>query len=264
MKIDIRFLTEAYFAFDEPVPYKIGDETVKIYPITLKDVNLFTASVDILTVDKNSWSDPKVISMNYLQFLCEVLIPAKEANIWRLGNILSLCLGMKRGKLCQDNDPKHKPFIFDEETGVKIYAKDFDNIKDIILHQNFPNYDDSYINPELKEAMAEQDRVKNKGIEAPNLERRIAIISAHSGITKAEQLSMTMRSHNMLFSEVVGEIEFTSTRTGLMISRMLGDKSPPPEHWIYPKQKGKFDGYIKSVQDYKKSAGMDSGAIKTS
>lgn len=264
MAVDIDFLTEAYFIFDEKVPYKIGDKILYISPISVKDSNIFMSSVDILTVDKNSSSDPKVISMSYLQFLCEVLIPLNKLNIGRLGNILNLCLGIDKARLCVDTDgPKPKPFILDEENDIRIYPKDFDDIVKIILYQNIPSYDDSYINPELKEAMQKQDELKHKGIEQPNLERRMAIISAHSGITKADQLTMTMRSHNFLFSEVVGEVEFTSTRTGLMVGRMLGNKSPTPDHWIFAKKKDKFEDYVKSVSDYKKSAGMDSGAIRT-
>ena len=68
------------------------------------------------------------------------------------------------------------------------------------------NFNDDYINPDLKKSMNEQDELKFKNIEIPSLERKIAIISSHTGILPKEQFDMTLRSHSLLFKEVASEV----------------------------------------------------------
>ena len=115
------------------------------------------------------------------------------------------------------------------------------------MYQNVPGYDDSYINPDLKKAMEETNAMKNKGVELPNIERRMAIVTAHCGISKKEQMEMTMRSHMLLFNEVAGEVEFTTIRP----IALFGGKGNEIPHWIYQPKKDKFDGYISEVSKIK-------------
>ena len=122
-----------------------------------------------------------------------------------------------------------------------------------------PRYDDEYINPDLKKAMQDMDKLKAKGKEPPNLERRMAIVTAHTGVPKKDLLEMTLRSFDALFSEVVGEVEFLTTRALILYS----GQAEKADHWIFPKKKDKFEGYITDVGDYSKSMGGD-GKVKTS
>lgn len=254
---DIDIYTKTYFAFDEPVHYQIENKTLLISPILLKDSEVFLSSVNILTVDKNSLSSPEIIQMSYLQFLFEYLC-LKESNLHRIVNILYLCLDMKNPIARKNDFGKYE--LYDKEKDIAISAKKFDEIKKIILYQNFPHYDDEYINPELKKNMEEMDRAKSKGYVQPSLERKMAIITAHCGISKKEQMSMTMRAHNLLFEEIVGEVEFTTIRP-IALYTGQADKF---EHWIYKKKKDKFDGYIMDVDTYTNKMGGEVGAIKTS
>lgn len=103
------------------------------------------------------------------------------------------------------------------------------------------------------------DELKNKGIEIPTLERKMAIITAHSGISKKEQMEMTYRSHTLLFEEVYGEVEFTTIRPIALYSGS-GDKL---DHWIFKKKKDKMEGYITNVDKYAQSMGSDKNAVKS-
>ena len=144
---------------------------------------------------------------------------------------------------------------FDKETNSPVCVirqKEFDDIKRIILYQNILDYDDEYISPELKKAMKEQDELLSKNIQIPSLERKIAIIASHTGITQKEQYGMSIRTHSLLFKEVAGEVNYQATKA---IS-LYGGK-PDAVEWIYPKTKNKFDEYITSVEDYNKSFGGD-------
>ena len=261
MGIDIDYLHKAYFVFDAPVPYDLKcGTTIYIEPVKLADSLLFMSSYGILDIDKNQSSDVEIIQMSYLQYLA-TKICVTPATQQQMINICLLCLGFKQPIFRYNDNGKIVLSNADLSTGQELFylsAKEFDEIKKIILYQNLPKYDDSYIDPELKASMDEMDILKAKKISMPDLERRIGIISAHSGITKKEQLTMTLRSHTILFEEVVGEVEYSALK-GVSC---FGGKSGEVE-WIYKKQKGKYDDYILSVEQYNKSMGGD-GSIKSS
>ena len=82
----------------------------------------------------------------------------------------------------------------------------------------------------------------------------MGIVMAHSGYTKQQLKDMTYRSFNILFNEVVGEVEFETTRA-ISLYAGQGDKI---EHWIFKKRKDKFDDYIHPLDEYAKSMGADS------
>ena len=259
MAINLDYLTRQYFYFDEPVPYKLNNDIVYITPISLKDSEIFNSSVDILNIDKNSIPDVKIIQMSYLEFLLKVIFSDKKYQqdyIQKLINVLVLCLGFKSPRIGWENK---KPYLYDAKLGARINPKQFDEIKRIIMYQNFPRFDDEYVNPEFKKAMDEVDELKNQNYEYPSIERRIAIITSHTGLPKREQELMTFRSHSILFEEVCGEVEFTTIRP---VALLAGSKNEL-DHWIFKKHKNKFDDYTKSIDSYTQSMG-GAQAVKSS
>lgn len=261
MAINLDFLTHAYFYFDTPVPYDTKKGQVLITPVSLMNSEVFLMSASILNIDKNSLPDVEIIQMSYLQFLCQVVLTNKDKgnlNKSLLYNILNLCIGLKNPRVKWENE--RTPIIYDVESGIEINAKNFDDIKEIIMHQNIPHYDDSYINPELKKAMNDVDELKNKEMESPSLERKMAIITAHTGLPKKEQQEMSLRSHSLLFEEVVGEVEFDTIRPPL-IARGIGKEI---DHWIFKKPKNKFEGYVKDINAYTQSMGGSQNIKSTS
>ena len=244
MSVDIELLKLAYFALDEPVPYKLktGQE-ILIKPIMVKDSMLFMASVDVLKIDKNSSGSVEAIQASYLKFLQKMIFPSNDIMVQKFLNILDLCLELKGIYLC--NDEMERTFI-QTESGIVISAKEFDDIAKIILYQNLPDYDDKYINPDIKKSMQEVDRLKNKDYESPDFERQMGIIESHTGILKEQLLKKTWRSFQILFREVCGEIEFYTTRPAA-IAVGAGDKV---DHYIFKKRKDKFDGYFVDMNKF--------------
>lgn len=256
--IDLQYLERSYFWVDKPVPYKICDKKqIEIHPIKVKDSELFLSWIDILNIDKNSIPNPKYISMSYLDFILQVLILSKEKNspifAQKLCNILALCLNWVDDSIdvqyLRPNDPI---LIYKDQ---KINSKYFEDIRRIILYQNILDFDDSYINPDVKKVIEEQEMLQAKQYAVPNLERKIAIISSHTGITKQEQLNMTYRSHCLLFKEVVEEVEFSTIRTGVLVGNMFSEKKIDIDDWIYKRNRGKFEKYFVSEQQYSASMG---------
>lgn len=253
--IDIEVLKRQYFYFDEPVPYKVGENIVKIYPVSVKNSELFAVCSQVLKIDKNSRPSADIIRMSYLQFLCEVAFKEDETAKLRLGTLLQMCLKFDNPKMLYlDN----KYYITNDDGSIKISPKQFDEISRIILFQNIYDYDDSYIDPDLKKSMEEVDAMKAKDIDIPTLERQFAIITSHTGISKKEQLEMTIRSHRLLFNEVYGEVKF-SAYAG--VSAFAG-KDGGIDDWIYKKKHDKYEGYLMKQEDYSKSMGGD-GSVKT-
>ena len=251
MSVDFDYLAKQYFYFDKPVPYTIDEgHELLICPVQVIDSEIFVSSVPVITFEKDNIPDPKIIQMSYLQFVIEMLIQKDEAR-QGLINIGKLCLGIDRLGAIKNELGRY--CLIDQDNGTIINAKQFDEIRSIIMKQNFINYDDEYINPELKKALQETRELKNKNVEVPTLERKIAIITAHCGISKREQLSMTYRSHDLLFNEVCGEVNFTTFAP----VAAFGKKGKEIEDWIFKKKKGKFEGEVISVSDYSKSGGGD-------
>lgn len=259
MSVDIELLKLAYFALDEPVPYKLktGQE-ILIKPIMVKDSMLFMASVDVLKIDKNSLGSVEAIQASYLKFLQKMIFPSNDIMVQKFLNILDLCLELKGIYLY--NDEMERTFI-QTESGIVISAKEFDDIAKIILYQNLPDYDDKYINPDIKKSMQEVDRLKNKDYESPDLERQMGIIESHTGILKEQLLKKTWRSFQILFREVCGEIEFYTTRLAA-IAVGAGDKV---DHYIFKKRKDKFDGYFVDMDKFSHEVtGQDADKIPVS
>lgn len=250
-KLNIDLYRRAYFYFDKPVDYVINDKILYIHPVLVKDSEIFLSSMSVLDTDKNSSDSVEIIQMSYLDFIYKVLFQ-DEINISRFINILRYCLHIENPEIGYDEN--QKPFLKDKDTGIVIKSKDFENIRRLILYQNLVHYDDEYINPEAKKAMNELDSLRNANIELPSIERKMAIIMAHCGINKREQMTMTYRSHSLLFEEVYGEVEFETTRPILLYA----GKGNEIEHWIYRKKKSKFDGYFQSAKQYTEKMGGDS------
>ena len=254
--LNIDLYRRAYFYFDLPAEYQIKDKTLLIYPVAVKDSEIFLSSLSVIDVDKNSADSVDIIQMTYLDFIYKVLFQDK-INVSKFLNILKYCLHIQNESVEIGYGANNKPYIKDKDSGIEIKSKDFEDIRRIIKYQNLVHYDDEYVNPEIKQMMAEVDAVKNAGVEAPSMERRMAIITAHCGISKQEQMTMTYRSHSLLFEEVYGETEFTTTRA---ISLYAGKDV---DHWIFKKKRDKFDGYIANADKYASSMGGDKNAIKS-
>lgn len=258
MSYDLNALTNLFFAFNQPVPYKLKcNYELLISPIKLQDSPIFLSSYDILDIDKNNTSEVEVIQMSYLQFLAE-RICTEQNNAQKLLNICVLNLGFNYPFLRKNEKGKyvlsdikfndiHQPL-----ENFFVTSKEFEEIKRIVLYQNLINYNDDYIDPELKANMAEMEKLKMHGYEMPDFERRMSIITAHTGLTRNDQLNMTLREHSMLFVEVCGEVDYVAQKA-IGIYGGHGDDV----QWIKQKAKSKYDDYVTSVEHYSKSMGTN-------
>ena len=236
-----------YVTLDLPVDYK----GLKIYPITVRDYYDFAICADVLNIDKDSIQDLDVITMNYLDFLVFYCIKNSDANnsqffYEKLISILTLCLKPNKIQI-GISENQHAVILCDD---IEINAQDFDDIRKIIMYQNYVEYDDTYVNPDIKAAYDEYWRVKNKDIIMPNLEERMADTTAMTGLCKKDILDMTYREFEMVFNAAREKLEYQINKTGEM-SGMVKFKNPI-EHWIFKRKKSKYEGVFTDYGEFKK------------
>jgi hypothetical protein len=240
-----------YIEIDSPIPYITRKkETVMLYPVLTKDANKFVPSYDILRIDKNKIGDVNIIQSSYLQFLLQVVLyddlfggadgvkAPHTIFYWKFIRILELCFqldNISEQFLIKIND-KGKFVLFIKD--ILIDYKDFNNIIQLIMYQNVYGYeDDTDMNPDIKEAIDEYYALVNKGKETVTLERKISIVTAHTGILKKELLLMTYYSFMSLFEAVVDEIDYVVNKN---IEANGGKFKQPIEHFVYRDKKSKY------------------------
>lgn len=80
-----------------------------------------------------------------------------------------------------------------------ISSKEFDDIIKIILSYNDINYDDRYINPDVKKLAEEYYSVKYRDINTPTLEKQKAFVSSKIGKSFKELNELPYREFNLIY-----------------------------------------------------------------
>ena len=154
-------------------------------------------------------------------------------------------------ELKQDEKNQFKLFV----KGTEINSKKFKELKRIYCYQNILDYNDDYIDPELKEALDEAARLRAGNTEQPTLERQKACIVASTGYKFDDLGQITLRKFSLLVRIIVAKVDYTAYKTGEM-SGMVTFKSPYP-HWVYSNdnpRKNRFKD-IMSVDQIEKKIG---------
>lgn len=251
--VKIQDFVEKYVTLNLPISYK----GLNIYPTEMKNVYDFLDNYDILTIDKNTIGDIQIIQMSYLQFIFSLIV---EDKIWRdkFLKIMNISFSIEKslnlynenydyGELMalQEKDRVimffngwNIYFCFEEENkislvinGVEISHKEFEEIKRLIMYLNIVDYDDSYIDPDVKRATDDYFAFINKGIEPLTIEKKMAKICAVNGLNKKNFLDMSYREFNMIFESCKDRIDYQA---------LVGKTEKPMEHWMYKKP---FDPY---------------------
>ena len=149
--------------WSEPINYK----GITLYPVTCKDIREFTANVYPLLYDPLRYPT-EISTLPRLYFLTDILNHANDPvylsqNIMlthlyiSLTSLLKLVLKEQKVEFIENN----KRWIIKvcgEEKSVEVKAKDFELIRQIILHQNGVNYDDTFIHEDIRQWIEEQEK----------------------------------------------------------------------------------------------------------
>lgn len=261
MSIDnIQEYIESFGMFDEPVEYK----ELKLYPILTKDAHLFINNVDILRIDKNKWGDINIIQMSYLLFMLSLIQMDKtmmDKFLWLAEHIFGM---RQKDKVLMKKYAPNELLVrqgANEDTyiyvvngwdiafevcgqratiffdNIKLTATEFDEVRRIILYQNIYNYDDTPMSEDVKRVVEQYYTLKNKGIIPPSFAKKRAVVLSNSAETYKSIQDMPYRQFEELFHTIVDKIEYM-----VSIPLIPHLKDPDVEHWVYKKERGKFDG----------------------
>lgn len=202
--VDIKDLELRYFCNGYDVPYKVkeGGE-LNIKPILVKDYPYYELAKNILDLPKNETNDIEVIKMSYLEYLINI-IKVNEAYKGFFIKLCELCLNFVNIGIIKHNN-KNCIALCDENEIIKyiITPKEFDEISKIILNQNDANYDDRYINPDVRELMEQYYKVKYSNSRHPSLEEKKSYVTSRTGININVLNNMTYRYFDLVYSSSV-------------------------------------------------------------
>ena len=116
--------------------------------------------------------------------------------------------------------------------GVKIDPNEYDLLRNIVLYYNIPDYDDEYIDPELKAELEEVARLKNPNNVQPSLEKQMScIISASSAYTYETIKEISIRKLVLLLRTIDARLHYFAYRQA-EASGFVSFKNELT-HWIY-------------------------------
>ena len=115
-------------------------------------------------------------------------------------------------------DDKNKPIL--NIGGVIINKNDYDLLRDIILYYNIPDYDDEYIDPELKKELDEVARLKNPNNVQPSLEKQMSCIISATGAYNYETIKyISIRKLVLLLRTIDARLHYFAYRQGELSGR---------------------------------------------
>lgn len=239
----LKYYEEYYFANSTPIPFEVkdGGYILHIQPVKVGVYPFYRDNIGVLTIDKNSISDAKVISMSYLQYLVEIVLPQYEEYQRALFKILSISLGDEYHYTIGhfDNGKVYLGVYQDAKCLCRITAKEFDKIKDIILHYNDREYDDRYISDDLRKAMEDYYKIKFKDRYIPTLEEKKAFVVFKSGLPLNQLNEMSYRYFDIIYNHCVNNDLFFSQKI-----IQASEKYKVNDEIVYPlfkKKENKFD-----------------------
>lgn len=204
---------EQEFTNDDPVDFN----GLLIYPVRVRDYFKFMMYSTILNIDKNSIPDPQIISMSYLEFLIHIITSKDESSqgyAYAFYELFKLCTRKEDLDIYYGKDENGKFFI--KINDIKINKQDFNLLKDIIIHQNIPNYSYEDINPELRKELEEKQRIESKGRKTVSIEKQISAIVISSSLTFEDVLNMTIRKFYIILEMIDKKLHYEIYKSASM------------------------------------------------
>jgi len=234
-------LYDSYLLYDLPIPYgqKINTETQEvvkkgfdIYAPRMVDYFTFNTCVNCLLMEKNQSPDVAYIKMSYLEFLFHFSSQSEEnKSAWlMLLWLLQVVLREQPFDFFVDREVNKLQFKVNDEVYT---SADFDEIKEIICLQNEIDIDDTYMHPELKEALEEALRVKDKlekNDRMGSIEDMVIAYHISTGFPYEKIWELSVRKFTKGMQKISGKLEYEILRTASM-SGMVEFKEDIP-HWL--------------------------------
>lgn len=217
-----------YLFYDKPIPYK----NLLIYPALMKDYLLFHSLVSCLLLDKNSISNPEVISMSYLQFLYYMANDSELPYLYMFKELLKMVLHIDDDKVFYFGLNEKGKALF-KINGIEYNSNDFDKIVDIIFIQNGIEHIDDSIQKELRDSMekAEAYKMKQNAYKMCSLEEQMICILISTSLSLDEIYNLTIRKFSKILERVDHKLHYQIYLSAEM-SGMVKFEDGKVKHWM--------------------------------
>jgi len=244
-KIDFKKFYEYELTYDKSIQYK----DLVISPVRMHEYLNYYIAINCLLFKKNNTADTKIISMSYLDYLFYLINSSEDNRIYlhMLYEIFRICCGLKYEEIKYSVDEKGKTKLYFKD--IEYNKKDFDEIKRVILYQNSPDYDDSYIDPNLEEAINEANRLSSSDGGESTLEDQIICVMISTPLKIEDIENMTIRKFIKTVKKIDAKLHYQIDK-GASMSGMVEFKQPIT-HWMYSKN-NKFSSLINYTSFKKK------------
>jgi hypothetical protein len=224
---------------------------ITINHIKVKDWLSLENCLELLKIYKNEINDINVIMMSYLEYLESIC--SDETINSMFGFLISSTIkeaNNKYGAWYKKNE-KTNYVVTEKDKSILFYIcdKDFKDIKNIILHQNFYNYNDIYINPEIRKAIDKQRSLEMKGCTSPTLEKQKIFVMGKVGFSMSTINNMTYREFSQLYKQQVDEDMYFARN--ILKSGYSFTMKEDINHPLYEKEKGVLDDILVDAQEFK-------------
>lgn len=212
---DIEKYKRIYFANDMPVPFKTrSGYELKIYPVKVKDWSIFEISLGIFLIDKNASGNAEIIQMSYLDYLVLLLSRDKTSDCaLYIANVFFYAMQEEHIYLGKKNN-RNVIVITDEHGNVKGYvtSREIEHIIKIIQYQNIYDFNDDYIDPDVKALAEDYYRIKNKDGKSPSFEEKKTYTIAKTGMGLADINEMSYRMFSQVYNHCVGDVLYIGSK----------------------------------------------------
>lgn len=251
---DIEKVYGTQFLWDEPVEYK----GIMLYPVTCKDIHYFFSWVNCLLYDPLRYNST-ISTLPRLYFLTDILNHQNDAEyIMRnkflyemficLQAILQLVLGENQTFNFVENKGKWYlqiiKHIDEKDIIIDLRAKDFETLREIILHQNGVEYDDTFIHEDIRKWISEQELKENS--ECSTIEDYLNAFITITHWKKNEVKELSLRQFNGIIDKALSHDTYNLQMTASM-SGLVSFKGKI-NHWLTTNRKNKiYEKYFKEV-----------------
>lgn len=246
--------------WSKPIVYK----NITLYPVTCENLIDFYSSIQVLLYDPIRYPTD-VSTLPRLYFLTDILNhqydeiylsqnPMLQILFTQLMVLFKLVLKENQELLACNNNGNwylkvKAPNIDGEEMNVKdidIKAKDFDEIRKIILHQNGVDYDDTFVHEDIRKWIAKQEE-KEKSTPATLEDYMDAFILSTHIVDENIIKQLSIRRFNRIIDKSITRENYNIQATA-SLSGFVSFKGKI-EHWLHiEKKNGIFDKYFKELK----------------
>jgi len=237
-----------------PVIYK----TLSIYPVKMKDCDIFYNSINCLLIEKNKSQDIQILKMSYLYFLFYIGMNATDESGYKFSYLIDnlkdiLSLVFQEDKIMWKSDNNR---IFIVIKNIELNEQDFDNIKKIILSQNLIKYSENILDAELEQKIKEAEEfLAQRNNDNATLEENIFAFAASMNKFPDEIKELTIYQ----FKKILERKNLLKTWEVYLYPALKGGEQDKIKHWLsHIPEQGMYDHVIMSMDEFNKIT-SDSG-----